>query len=317
MPKVSICIPCYNNADEVERLLKSICGQDYKDYEVNISDDSTDSQTEIIAEKYQGLIENLNYIHNKKPYGHIYNWNVAIKMSKGEYIKIMFSDDWFTDSKSLGEFVGLLDNNPSAEFVFSGSRQVMLDGQNITNMQHVTGEHRVSSYDRYAPEAYIRGIKRDYRLFFCSNQIGAPSAVMYRRGDNLTLFDEKSNWASDMFLYFDLFVKSRDFSQSFAYTTKPLVSIGVHEHQYTESFSEKDMRIYNDYKYMYTKYNLRESRECKEYFTGNFIVKYNQGFKEAKSLGIGTGLYLKKYTAGFIESAKCFVKCRIKIWHKG
>ena len=29
--KVSICIPCYNNADEVERLLKSVYCQNYTD----------------------------------------------------------------------------------------------------------------------------------------------------------------------------------------------------------------------------------------------------------------------------------------------
>ena len=42
-PKVSICIPTYNNAEEVERLLQSISVQEYKDYEVNISDDSTNN----------------------------------------------------------------------------------------------------------------------------------------------------------------------------------------------------------------------------------------------------------------------------------
>lgn len=44
--KVSICIPCYNNAAEVKRLLDSIYCQDYTDFEVNISDDSTENATE-------------------------------------------------------------------------------------------------------------------------------------------------------------------------------------------------------------------------------------------------------------------------------
>lgn len=42
---VSICIPCYNNVSEVERLLVSIHKQNYTDYEVNISDDSTNEET--------------------------------------------------------------------------------------------------------------------------------------------------------------------------------------------------------------------------------------------------------------------------------
>ena len=37
---------------------------------------------------------------------------------------------------------------------------------------------------------------------------GAPSATIYRKGRFPTLFDEQSNWASDMFLYFDLLEKN-------------------------------------------------------------------------------------------------------------
>jgi glycosyltransferase involved in cell wall biosynthesis len=309
MPKVSICIPCYNNADEVERLLNSILDQNYTGYEVNISDDSTNDETVKLVERYYGRIKQLNFIHNEKPYGHIFNWNKAIKMATGEYIKIMFSDDWFTESESLGELVSLLDNNKTAIFAFSGSRQVMLDGQDIGNMQHVTNEHNKTSYDRYAPSEYIDKLKNDYRYLFQSNQIGAPSATIYRRdkSGDVTLFDEKSNWASDVFLYFELFSKAANKEKAFAYSTKPLISIGVHENQYTETFSERDMRIYNDYKYMYTKYELRQSRECREYFAKNYIVKYHQNIKEAKSLGIGANVVIQKYLAEFKESIRCYI----------
>ncbi|MDE7476775.1 MAG: glycosyltransferase, partial [Lachnospiraceae bacterium] len=277
--KVSICIPCYNNVGEVERLLQSIYSQDYTDFEVNLSDDSTDDETEkLVKAKYP----NVHYQHNKKPYGHIFNWNAAIRMAKGEFIKIMFSDDWFTKSTSLGTFVMLLDNNPKAMLAFSGSRQVMLDGQHIDAMHHVTAEHQKGFYDRFADDRFIELLSRDYRYLFLGNQIGAPSATIYRRGNELTLFDEKSNWASDMFLYFELLGKS----SVIAYTKEPLVSIGVHENQYTESFSEKDMRIYNDYRYMYTKYHLYENNECRTYFLRKFIIKYGQKINEAKALKI-------------------------------
>jgi hypothetical protein len=205
--------------------------------------------------------------------------------------------------------VGLLDDNKDAVFAFSGSRQVMLDGQNIENMQHVTSEHNKTSYDRFAPKEYIDKLKGDYRYLFQSNQIGAPSTTIYRRDNDgeITLFDEKSNWASDVFLYFELFGKAVNKYKAFAYTTKPLISIGVHENQYTESFGDKDMRIYNDYKYMYTKYNLSGSRECREYFAENYIVKYHQNLREAKSLGIETDTFFRKYFSEFKESIRCYI----------
>lgn len=289
--KVSICAPTYNNVTEVERLLKSVYCQDYKDFEVNISDDSTNDEIERLVRKD---FSQVNYQHNQKPYGHILNWNAAIHMADGEYIKIMFSDDWFTNDTSLGAFVALLDHNPKAMLAFSGSRQVMLD----QNMHY---------YDRHAHPDFIDRLRQDYRLLFLGNQIGAPSAVIYRRNGELTLFDEKSNWASDMYLYFDLLIKSHDF----AYTTNPLVSIGVHEHQYTESFSEKDMRIYNDYRYMYEKYRLRESEECRAYFAERFLVRYHKGLSEAKLLGIEPSLYWKKYLNEQLQTVKCFIASRL------
>lgn len=304
IPKISICIPTYNNADEVERLLESIVCQEYGDYEVNISDDSTNDEIERMMARYPRV----RYIHNEKPLGHIFNWNAALQMAQGEYIKLMFSDDWFTDSRSLGSFAAMLDDNPTAVLAFSGSRQVMLDGQDADGIRHVARENHRDAYDRWAPEEYVNRLKKDYRTLFISNQIGAPSAVIYRRGACLTLFDEKSNWASDVFLYFELLEGNRQF----AYTEKPLVSIGVHAHQYTESFSEKDMRIYNDYRYMYTKYHLEESRACREHFTEQFIVKYHQGLKEAKALGIDGGTFWRKWFAQQKETVRCFLRARLR-----
>jgi len=309
MPKVSICIPTYNNADEVAHLLESIYEQEYTDFEVNISDDSTNNEIAEVIEQYQERYgrEQLRYVHNEKGLGHIFNWNAAIRMATGEYIKIMFSDDWFTDSKSLGEFVRMLDENQDALLAFSGSRQVMLDDQEIENVKHVTKENNRSSYDRHASEEFITALSQDYRNLFCGNQIGAPSACIYRRGDSLSLFDEQSNWASDMYLYFDLLEKS----PKFAYTKEPLISIGVHANQYTESFTEKDIRIYSDYRYMYTKYHLQESETCRAYFTEQFLIKYHKGLGEAKALGISCGMYWKKWVNEQKETLRCFVKSRL------
>lgn len=310
MPKVSICVPTYNNADEVKHLLESIYEQEYKDFEVNISDDSTNEEIAMVVKSYQEQYgeKQIRYVHNEKRLGHIINWNAPIRMAKGEYIKIMFSDDWFTDCKSLGKFVTMLDENPEASLAFCGSRQVMLAGSNAEGVKHLAKENVKDSYDRHASDAFIDGLRTDYRNLFLGNQIGTPSASIYRRGTELSMFDEQSNWASDMFLYFELLKKS----EKFAYTKAPLICVGVHENQYTETFSEKDERIYNDYRYMYTKYQLQDSENCRGYFTEQFIVKYHKGLQEAKALGISSRLYWKKWLAEQKETVKCFVNARLK-----
>jgi cellulose synthase/poly-beta-1,6-N-acetylglucosamine synthase-like glycosyltransferase len=48
--KVSICIPVYNNPNGLKKLLDSIRIQDYKDYEVIVSDDSDAGHAELCKE---------------------------------------------------------------------------------------------------------------------------------------------------------------------------------------------------------------------------------------------------------------------------
>ena len=309
MAKVSICVPTYNNPEDVERLMESIWTQTYKDIEVVISDDSTDDRISELIDRYKSKVEYssvIMYVHNKKPLGHIYNWNKAIKLSTGEYIKIMFSDDWFTFDDSLEKLVNMLDEHPEVNLAFSSSRQVMLDNADLEKIQHTSLVKK--EYDRIIEDSYIDKLKNDYRYIFISNQIGAPSDTLYRRGEEVILFDEKSNWASDCFLYLSILSKN----QKFVNTTEPLISIGIHEAQYTESFTDKDERVYQDYKYMYQKYDLQYSQECRKHMTEMYIVKWHKGPSEAQQLGIEMSLYWKMVVKEFSLAVKCYISSRVQ-----
>ena len=50
-PKVSICIPAYNNEAEVRRLLSSIAAQTMQDVEIILTDDSTNGEIEALVEE--------------------------------------------------------------------------------------------------------------------------------------------------------------------------------------------------------------------------------------------------------------------------
>lgn len=268
MVKVSICIPTYENVEEVTRLIRSIEVQTFEDFEVIITDDSRDSKIEnfihgLTAEK-KILAEKIRYFHNKTPLGHIFNWNEALSHAKGEYIKIMFSDDWFTYKDSLEKLVKLLEENKEADMAFCGNLQV-------------SGKE---SYARKPEDGYIEKLQKDYRYLFISNQIGAPSNTLYRKKEGIA-FDEKSNWASDVFLYIEILKRN----PAFEYIEEPLISIGIHENQYTESFSDGDERIVLDYAYMFQKYGLQNNQECRKYFLEQYLVKYEKGKQEALKHG--------------------------------
>lgn len=286
MAKVSVCVPVYNNVSCVRRLMTSIAHQDYTDFEVIITDDSTNREIEDYIHAVQEeaadpalakIGNKIRYLHNEKPLGHIFNWNKALELAKGEYIKILFSDDWFSQSYSLGNMVRLLEDNPDAALAFCGTGQVMLKGEKEEPLR-----------ERAASEAFIKRLKKDYRHLFLGNEIGAPSATIYRNGQ--FRFDEKSNWASDMFLYFTILEKN----PVFAWTDEALINIGEHEEQYTNMFRERDERKYEDYRYMYEKYGLSASSDCKKYFLQEFLIPYKKGSRAATSCGIEAGEYRKE-----------------------
>lgn len=269
MPKVSVCVPVYNNASEAERLISSILEQTYSDYEIIITDDSDNDGIEKMMQKFSDV--RIRYTHNADKLGHIFNWNAAIEKAEGDYIKIMFSDDWFTYPDSLAEFAEMLENHPEADLAFSNSMQVS----------------DKESYKRKVSEDFIPLLKEDWRNIFLGNEIGAPSGTIYRK--NGIKFDEKSNWASDLELYLQLLQNN----SHFAWTDRPLVSIGMHEEQYTHTFSEKDERIFNDYLLMYQKHRLWESKKCKDFFLKKYIMKFKKNMKFAENCGIDRKTYIK------------------------
>lgn len=291
-PKVSICIPAYNNEAEVRRLLSSIAAQTMQDVEIILTDDSTNGEIEALVEEIRSgngagaeaadthwtapCMSRLRYVHNEKPLGHIFNWNHALDMAQGRYIKIMFSDDWFTYPDSLEKLAVMLDERPDASLAFCGTMQV--------------SEKR--TWTRAANDAYLERLRTDYRHLFLGNEIGAPSATIYRACG--ARFDEKSNWASDMFLYFEILQKN----PYFAATKEPLISIGIHEEQYTGMFAEKDIRKYQDSLLMYQKYGLSANEACRREML-RLTVMYGQGWKRALSCGASFPEYMKERARWF------------------
>lgn len=91
--KVSIIIPVYNTSKYLEECINSIYSQTFKNLEViAINDGSTDDSLNILnrlKEKYSELI-----IINKKNTGVSDTRNIGIKMSSGDFIMFVDSDDY-------------------------------------------------------------------------------------------------------------------------------------------------------------------------------------------------------------------------------
>jgi len=95
MPKISVIIPAYNVEKYIEKNLKSLKDQTFKDFEaIIINDGSTDNTEKIIKEVLQDTKFQWKLI-NQENQGVSATRNRGIIESKGEYISFLDSDDYY------------------------------------------------------------------------------------------------------------------------------------------------------------------------------------------------------------------------------
>lgn len=178
-PKVSIVVPIHdmkNGEFFLWRLVNSLTSQTFKDWELIITKDGK------MAE----------------------NTNAGIKRARGEFVKIMYLDDYFGMYESCLEQMSLLHN--SNEWGFFGSEN---NKQPIWTDNVETG----------------------------NNKLGSPSALFFRNHfeDNL-LFDENMSWLLDCDLYKRMYQKYG----APLIIGGPWIGIGQGDHQMTHILTDEE-----------------------------------------------------------------------------
>jgi glycosyltransferase involved in cell wall biosynthesis len=232
-------VPAYSQPQYLRRSLESVFSQTFRDYEVIITDDSPDQSVERVVGRFSQHA-NLRYHKNKVRKGSPGNWNEAVRLASGEYIKLLHHDDWFSEDKSLAEFVSMLEQDPQADFAFCSS-------VNCDEEQRLCSVHIPS-------DTQIRQLRVDPRVLFLGNFIGAPSATIYRSQVNQQ-FDPRLKWVVDIDFYIRVLVENRVFGVS----TRPLVctTVGA-DHQIThQSAGNKAVEVF-EWLYLYKKLSQDE-----------------------------------------------------------
>lgn len=94
MPLFSIITVCFNSANTIERTLKSVLAQEYKDYEYIIVDGGSKDRTIDILKEYESVFEG-RMCWKSEPDKGIYDaFNKGCKLAKGDYLWLVNSDDW-------------------------------------------------------------------------------------------------------------------------------------------------------------------------------------------------------------------------------
>lgn len=122
-PTVSVCTPVYNTERFIAEAIHSVLDQTFKDLELVIVDNaSTDSTPEILA---QFKDPRIRLFRNDQNIGAAGNFNRAIALAQGRYIKLLCADD-FLYPRCLEEQVAVLEKDKCGEIsLVSCSRDIV------------------------------------------------------------------------------------------------------------------------------------------------------------------------------------------------
>jgi dTDP-4-dehydrorhamnose reductase len=191
-PFFSIAIPAYGyngkGQDFLNHNFNILLNQNFKDFEIVVSDHSQDDTIKNVCDSWSDKL-NIKYYRNDVGRGIISpNLNNAMKNCSGDWIKILFQDDYLFNSNSLLNLSNFIKNNPNSTWIASSFWHTN-DGQNL--------------HTRLKPEWPSNPIWLGF------NSIGCPSVITIKNTD-IIYFDDSLNWLMDCDYYkrmFDLYGK--------------------------------------------------------------------------------------------------------------
>jgi glycosyltransferase involved in cell wall biosynthesis len=88
---VSIVIPTYKRFDHLKKSLQSAKGQTYPSLQIVVTDDGSNDPEQDAYVRNQ----NVEYVTSERNHGFVHNLNRGLSRARGEYISILFDDDFF------------------------------------------------------------------------------------------------------------------------------------------------------------------------------------------------------------------------------
>jgi len=266
-PLVSICIPAYEQTQYLEKLLESLLIQTFTNFEVILTDDSKTDAVAVLVEKYQkALGDKLLYIRNKPGLGSPENWNKAIGLAKGKWIKLMHHDDWFTYPDSLMEFVHLAQQNPD-KLICSAILKYY--------------PQQDSYYVHYMTPEQKQLVEQMPAILILVCYIGLPSCTIYAK-QIAQEFDPKLIWMVDI----EFYMRTLYQNPGLAYSNRPLItSASYATHNITNQFIHGNPKELEELFHIYVKLNhqlVPESRKKVLKKIGYKVIQY--GFSDLKSI---------------------------------
>jgi glycosyltransferase involved in cell wall biosynthesis len=111
-PKISIGIPIYNGENYIRLTIESLLEQNFKEFEIIISDNASTDDTAKICREYKEKDNRINYLRQITNIGGITNFKVVLDNAAGKYFMWLAADDILSNK----DYLKLLNNEISEEY---------------------------------------------------------------------------------------------------------------------------------------------------------------------------------------------------------
>jgi glycosyltransferase involved in cell wall biosynthesis len=182
MKTFSIILPCYNNLTLLQSALTSILLQKDIDYEVIVTDDSTDNSIELYIQSLNHA--DIRYYRHQQGAGAADNWNHGLQKAKGKYVILMHHDEEMAQDDYLKR-VSLL---------MSSGADIVISQVNVI----VNGHQKKQSLLCRWMKSFIC---KHPTCLFLMNVIG-PCACLTVRREHLQDFNTNLKWFVDVEWYY-------------------------------------------------------------------------------------------------------------------
>lgn len=182
IPDFSIITVSYNSQKTIERTIKSILNQSYRNYEYIIIDGGSTDKTNEIIEKYKTYF-NGNLTHVSEPDKGIYDgMNKGITLAKGKIIGLLNSDDYYFDNTLAIVIGAYLDTDKktviSGELIFKSE-----NGEQLLKTSDERFRKKMKQYKNGVrhPATFVpKFIYDDIGLFNLDYKIASDAEMIFR-----------------------------------------------------------------------------------------------------------------------------------------
>lgn len=314
-PKVSILVPVYNRERYIGECIQSALDQTITDSEIVVVDNASTDRTWEICQEYASQDARIRIFRNESNIGPVRNWLACVAHARGDYGKILWSDD-LMHPQFLEKLIPFLDN-PETGFVYSAVT-VFKNGQQADRDMYSIMDTGV-----YPSERFICGALGDLTD---SSFPMSPGCAIFRMADirkNLLLqvpnrVDSDFSMqaiGNDLLLFL---LTAKDY-RSFAFVNEHLAFFRDHSSSITMSSSPGRIPLHYDLAKGYFAEKFISDRKILKRLNTIFLLHLLRYKSMARSLGINkvSDFYpsIEKYNVDWLIIAKkilMFVWKRIK-----